>query len=805
MPQEITISDFSGGMNASVAVDKLSDKECLLAENVRFDEQGNVLISGGNTAQNSVALTDGTSSNVHSLFFDQAIGGVAGVGTSIYAGARLGALSTSTTATNQQSSKMSFGIAPNRVYMDIGGAGYWMNPAPADLITVDWAPPSVAGGTVTGPNLAGTGTASGGGIAWATASNITGTVAYSTFVNTDGGDSNGLYATGFGFGVGATAVTGIVANVSVFFSDSSYIAPDSPTGHPVTVQPDGSTTITVRLLKGGIPTGTAKSQTFNWPSGTVNQTLTFGGSSDTWGTSFTQADINAANLGFVISVDNSGTGIFQNRVRAGKLTVYQGAGFGAGTGAAGTLTGTYTWKVTFAAAAGEESDGSIASTSVVLSAQQGTLTSIPTGDARTATRNVYRKGGLLTAYYLVGNIGDNTTTTYSDNVTDFTALTEAVILPGDTIGDEPNTRLGNQAVKYSTYHYDRVFWANGNQLIWSKPLNGFAYPADFSTPVGDSKDITGILSLGGELIIFKPDGIYRFTGSDENSFQLTKTLSAVGTDWPFTIVAAGGSTSGFYFTGRIIFANRQGIWVFNGYNSSKISPKLDLWFRQDDKTNSAINGVNGFHVPEILDSGVTMNYQAAANSTFYRLAYAESLQTANNAMLVLDLERGNITKRPFAAASMAVDSVSNYFYAGSQNGFIVQLDDWNATRDGLGNRVNMDFQTKYSDFKMRGSKFAVWGIEFLIRTSGEVITPYVYFDEGAGTAETLAAITTGPGAQRVFRQLAGPNSRSCRNLSIRLNCSANAVNFGAGLPSVQLNHLKIYFEARQSRARTGEG
>ena len=804
MPNEVIISDFSGGMNASVAVDKLSDKECLLAENVRFDEQGNILVSGANSAQNSVALTDGTSSNIHSLFYDQSIGVIAGVGTSIYSGARFGSLSTDTGVTNPQSSKMSFGIAPNRVYMDIGSIGYWINPTPANLITVDWAPPSVAGGTVTGPNLAGSGTASGGGIAWTNPVNITNTSAYSTFTCTDGGDSNGLYATGFGFSIGATAVSGIAVNVDVFFSDSSYIAPDSPIGHPVTIPASGSTTIGVRLLKGGVAVGSVKQQTFNWPRSPVSQTLTFGGSSDTWGTSFTQADINAGNFGFLVSVDDSGTGIFQNRVRAGKITVYQGAGFSAGTGTTGTLTGTYTWKVTFAAASGEESDGSIASTSVVLSGAQGTLTGIPTGDARTSSRNIYRKGGLLTSYYLVGNIGDNTTTTFSDNVTDIAALTEAVILAGDTIGDEPNTRLGNQAVKYPCYHYDRVFWANGSQLIWSKPLNGFAYPADFSISVGDSKNITGILSLGGELIVFKPDSIYRLTGTDENSFQLARTLSAVGSEWPFTIVAAGGSTSGFYFTGRIIFANRQGIWVFNGYNSSKISPKLDLWFRQDDRTNVSVFGVNGFRVIQINDPAVTLNFQAVASASFYRLAYGEILESQNNAMLVLDLERGSITKRPFAASSMVVDPITGYFYAGSTNGFIVQLDDWNASKDGIGNNVNFDFQTKYMDLKLRGSKFAVWGIEFLIKTSGEMVTPSVYFDEGSGTSETLASISTPNNQQRIYRQLSDASSRSCRNISVRLNASVANANT-SGIPSIEVNHIKLYYEPRQSRARTGEG
>ena len=802
MPEQI-IADFSGGMNASVAVDKLGDKECLLAENVRFDEQGNVLISGANTAQNVTALTAGTSSAIHSLFFDQAIGGIAGVGTAIFAGARLATLSTSTTATNPQSSKMSFGIAPNRVYMDIGGTGYWMNPAPSNLITVDWAPPSVAGATVNGPNRAGTGTASGTGQPWGSPNNITSTNTgiSAVITNTDGSNSNILYAKNFSFAISASAVSGITVSLDALVQDTPYFEFDPP--HTSTIPAKGTTIISVTLLKNGIPTGSTKTRSFSWPGSSFEGTIVLGGTTDLWGTLFAQSDINSANFGFQVTVSNSGTGIFDTELTNGRITVYQGAGFSAGTGTTGTLTGTYTYKVTFAASSGEESDASNASTAVVLSGQQGTLTSIPTGDARTASRNVYRKGGILTAYYLVGNIADNTTTTYSDNQTDIAALTEAVILAGDTIGDEPNTRLGNQAVKYPTYHYDRVFWANGNNLIWSKPLNGFAYPADFSQPVGDSKDITGILSLGGELIIFKSDGIWRFTGTDENSFQLARTLSAVGTDWPFTIVAAGGSTSGFYFTGRIIFANRQGIWTFNGYNSSKISTKLDLWFRQDDKTGVAIRGVNGFHVPEIINSAATMLYQAAASAGFYRLIYAESGHSTNNAMLVLDLERGNITKRPFAAGSLAVDSVSNYFYAGSQTGFIVQLDDWNAVNDGLGNPVNMDFQTKYYDLKLRGSKFAVWGVEFLLNTSGQIVTPYIYFDEGTGTPETLGIISNSA-AQRVFRKLTGINSRSCRNFSVRLNASSSLAN-SSGIPAIQLNHIKIYFEPRQSRARTGEG
>src|SRR6266576_6470803 len=112
MPQEAVIADFSGGMNASAGMDKLAENECLLAENVRFDEQGNVLITGANTLQNTASLAG----SVHSVFFDPALGAVAGAGTNVYLGSAFSSLAVST-STNPGASKISFGAAPNRVYM----------------------------------------------------------------------------------------------------------------------------------------------------------------------------------------------------------------------------------------------------------------------------------------------------------------------------------------------------------------------------------------------------------------------------------------------------------------------------------------------------------------------------------------------------------------------------------------------------------------------------------------------------------------------------------------------------------------
>lgn len=774
MPQEKVFDNFSGGMNALAAVDKLDPKECLLAENVRLDETGNIQSAGAFTHQNPGSLK----ANVHSLYWNPSLGAVSGVGLDVFQGTTLGTQTKVLTGSNINSQKMSFASAPSRVYFDVGSVGYWSDMT--NLLTVDWPSPSVASAVTTGPNTAGTFGTVPGGTATATAS-------------------------GFGFSLGTQGMQGIASTATTTFTVAV-----APTG---TGAFNGTATGTLsgRMYVGGGAVGTSITQTFTLTfsgTGPNPQTFTFvqiytlGNANNLWGFgSLSPTQVNAANFGFQFLSSASGgsttacnfntlSGAFSGPVNC---TAYQGAGgFTANTGTAGALTGTYTWKITFVAANGEESDGSVASTSVVLSAQQGTLTAIPAGDARTASRNIYRKGGTLTSYYLVGSIPDNSTTTYSDNQPDISALTAGVILAGDVPGDYPNSRLGSTNVRFPELHYDRIFWIvpGTNLLIWSKPLNGFAYPSINFLHVGDSKPCTRIKSIFGELIIIKTDSIWRLTGTDESSFDLSQTPSAVGTDESFTIAA---------LPDKILFHNRWGFWVFNGYTSQPLTPKLDLWIKQEDRSGKSLFGVNGFHAPEVVNGSVPLNFDSAANSEKYYFSYAEAGQAANNAVLVFDVKHGNITKRPVGALSLAIDPVNGYVYMGDSSGFVSLLDDWNGTNGG-GIPINFDFQHGYQDLQ-RGSNKALWALEFFLNTNGQTLTPSVYYDAGIAS-ETLPAITT-TGLQRVVRPVEASQARKMQNFSFRLNGSLSKVNT-SGTPSVQIVHVKALYDTRTGRARTGQ-
>jgi len=778
MSQEKLLSDFSGGMNALAAVDKLDLKECLLAENVRFDETGNILSAGAYSYQNSAPYQDAVGNkNVHSMYYNPSFGAVAGIGQDVFIGSTLGGLSRKLAAGNVSQQKISFASAPNRVYFDLGSVGYWTDLT--NLLTVDWPPPVAGTYSSTGPN---------NGVLASSATATTNT------------------ATNFGFTLNtSTSLTGVGFQVIMTYTQSN-----------VGLGTLAITSNTFQLLVGGSPVGTTTSFVNTYSGGgtgtgtstnvvTTTATYSFGGGGANWGyPSLSAANVNAATFGLTYVTNAAvvgGTGTVQNiSVQA---TAYQAVPPLIASVVAGpsVLNGTYSWKVTFVDSSGEESDASGDSNQIVIVNQYALLTSISTGDARTVARNIYRIGYAantgLTLHYLVGTINDNTTTSFYDNVSDLAALTEGVILAGDVPGDYPNSRLGTSAlVRFPVYHYDRVFWVNQaqkNQILWSKPLNGFAYPVVNTIDVGDSKPITRIISIFGELIIVKTDSIWRLTGTDETSFDLTQTPSAVGTDESFTVVA---------LPDKVLFANRYGLWVFNGYTSQPLTTKLDLWFKQLDRTGVSLFGVNGFHPPEVKSLTVPLNFESVGNSEKMYFAYAEAGSLTNTTILAFDVKHGNVTKRELGTPnplSLTIDPITGFVYVGDDQGRISLLDDWNGLGAG-GGLLNFDFQHGYQDFQ-RGSNKRLPALEFYLNTNGQAVTPYVYFDNGIAS-ETLASITTSS-LQRVVRTLESTISRKCQNFSVRFNASLNPVNLN-GTPQIQIVHVKPYFDIYTGRARTGQ-
>lgn len=105
------------------------------------------------------------------------------------------------------------------------------------------------------------------------------------------GNTNYLKTTGFGFSLPATAsITGIVVEVEKKATNINFLT--------------SITDNNVRLIKNGTLTGSNRAKPADWTSSPGY--FTYGSSSDLWGTTWSPADINAADFGLAFSAKING-------------------------------------------------------------------------------------------------------------------------------------------------------------------------------------------------------------------------------------------------------------------------------------------------------------------------------------------------------------------------------------------------------------------------------------------------------------------------------------------------------------------
>lgn len=777
---EFVFADFSGGLNLSASPDKVPERECILADNVNFDELGSVRAAGASAKQNSSAYTDGANTNVRSFVVNPTVRHVALIGNDVFGGTALSGLSQLLDEANSTEAKTRFTEMGQRVIYDTAGTPRYVDNGGV-AHTVDWAPPS-GSQTDTGPNSAGAGANVSRGAsypAWTGAGNIfTSNDAYATVsLNspTTERESDYLQASTFGYALGgAVQILGIKVEVEIALPSSSQTI---------------NHTLYAVLLKGGTPIGDTKSVSI---TSATDAYVTLGSTSELWGTTWTPADINAVTFGVQLWVKQTNTGFTGPytsdwRIDHVRITVTnQGGPFTVALGGAGNPNGTYTYKATHVDVDGNESEASTASASISPANQQVNLTLVGTGDSKTVKRYIYRSGGSLTFYYRIGEISDNATTSFTDNVADTTALTDGILLAGEAEGDRANTRIGASAsVKYPAVYYDRLFWANQatgklNQVIWSKTTHPFAYPSQHFFNVGDGKPVTAIIPFLDDLIIFKTDSIWRLTGSEESSFQLTRTPATVGCEMPFTVVK---------MQDRIMFCNSSSIWYFDGVTARKSTNRLDRFFNGE-----TVNSI----APIVVNSTTDDLAEAAVGEGVYYLAYSDN-GTSNNRILRIDMEGGTISRYNISALSIAADPTTQTVYYGDSAGFIKTLDDLAATNDATAS-VSFAFQTKFF-YPKRGNNVSFTGLELEIDTSSQNITVEGFFD---GDMATTVSIGTASNAARglVYLPIPAGASRKARSCSIKISGTLATVN-ESNSPAVTLHSGKLYLEELKQRSRTG--
>ena len=207
-------------------------------------------------------------------------------------------------------------------------------------------------------------------------------------------------------------------------------------------------------------------------------------------------------------------------------------------GAAGTPSGTYESRVTFVNGnTGAESSAGPTSSTVTVSSQKISFTSIPTSaDTQVTKRNIYLRNTSTQAnFYLAATIADNSTTTLTYDQADTLLVT---LGPDTDENDRPPS-----GVRYLSWHRFRMFAADDTKLYYSKPEKPEAFDADNYEPVGaqDGQRITGLISYGDVLLIFKDRSLYGLFGVDPTTWQVRLLSPDVGCVSHWSIVAADTS------------------------------------------------------------------------------------------------------------------------------------------------------------------------------------------------------------------------------------------------------------------------
>jgi hypothetical protein len=194
------------------------------------------------------------------------------------------------------------------------------------------------------------------------------------------------------------------------------------------------------------------------------------------------------------------------------------------------MTADRTYYVTFVNARDQESNPSPASNTVDPNSHKINLTAIPLGATGVTKRRIYALAtiGSTTDTWYVGEIENNTTTTFTDDVVDTDLIIGDVL---ETDNDEP------AKASYILEHKNRLFTANGSLLYFSKLDKPEAFPTDNYILCNDTGDnITGLQLLNDWIVIIKERSVLMVNCDGEPTAWTLKVINDQrGCPYPETI------------------------------------------------------------------------------------------------------------------------------------------------------------------------------------------------------------------------------------------------------------------------------
>lgn len=525
-----------------------------------------------------------------------------------------------------------------------------------------------------------------GTVAWTNLGNIftsDGSYASATLSTTT--VSHYLKATNFGFAVPAGAtITGVAVEVRRYNAGGGLV---------------GCNDSSVKLVKGGSITGTEHSAGSVWALSP--QTVSYGGSTDLWGTTLSVADVNGATFGVVVSaVATGGVTSAIPSVDYAKITVYYQplANVAVGGASLGRLDVIST-------------DGAVAATLATATDTQQSYVAF----GSPATSAVYIANSAQTIRKLVG-------TTFSQPA----GMPKAKFVGLQT----PSNRL--VAANIATIPSGAGSTASTSLVHFSDALAPETWSANnyvYLTP-GDNEDIQGIAMWRNHVLVFKSTKFFDFYGNGTNqdgSVEFTyRRQEGAGLAAP---LATAVSPDGVYFL------NRRGIYFTTGGPAQRISGPVDPLFQGG--TSSAYQ--SGIINPSALAQA---SLQWFEDRLYVGLPLGSA--TTNSHTLVYDSIRQQWTlwDIPMGAMAVSASSPARLFFTYAQGANHLGQYAQNAYTTDAGTAISWRHRSGFNDLGTPDSEKVIR--EWLLDGTGSVTFKTAVNDSASLSAGVTVALGTAP-------------------------------------------------------------
>ena len=211
-------------------------------------------------------------------------------------------------------------------------------------------------------------------------------------------------------------------------------------------------------------------------------------------------------------------------------------------------------------------------------------------------------------------------------------------------------------------------------IYWSSILSISAWNAADNMTISkdDGDEITGFKVLGDRLVVYKENSIYLvlFTGNADVPFVRQKTNSSVGCVAPFSIKEIDNGH---------IFMSQTGVYFFDGFNSFKISDKINATFDGINKDRLSFAASlfqkkkNQYVLSVASDTSLQNNFQMVWNSNRQAWATYVGISAASLAIFMIN----GTEERPYYADylgySNRMDSGKDDFPAGTRTAINAQF------------------------------------------------------------------------------------------------------------------------------------